>query len=230
MKKTNGKWIMVITKLPTEVAPPAMSIHWAEPWPITQPKKLEVNFKKQAAVLREVLRQYCNIDSQLLSETDDYDLWDFLENEEIYDFVSNYDDTLLDRLPEDYFFRGIDFERNQNAVKIKWNGEEIRVFPEEFSEISVENMKVYTQVFTFHENNTWNDLSNIPRDPDERFIFEAALLDGCDAYQANNILVGGTAESINDFPPPIGWYECPMEYGLYFHSEEDLKPRMKRSI
>lgn len=33
-----------------------------------------------------------------------------------------------------------------------------------------------------------------------------------------------------DFPPPLGWYECPMELGFYLgKTEEDMKPRYKET-
>ena len=89
-------------------------------------------------------------------------------------------------------------------------------------------MKEYLKVYKFHQIDEWNGLTQKPTDPDERFIFEACLLDGCDEYQATNIVNGGNADSVDDFPAPLGWYECPVEYGLYFgKSEDDMKPRFK---
>lgn len=227
-----GKWIFLVNKLPTEVSPPAMSIHYAVPWPMELPSSWKKKFDKQARNLRKLLSKCDLIDKELLDETKDEDLWDFLDNNEVYDFVADYDDSLLDKITEEISFWDInsEIERKQNAMQIKFAGENIRVFPEEFSEVSLSNMKEYTKIFTFHPIDLWNGLGTKPTDPDEKFIFEAALLDGCTEYQANNIVNGGNIESVDDFPAPLGWYECPLEYGLYFgKSEEDMKPRYKES-
>ena len=98
-----GKWIFLVDKLPTEVAPPAMSLHYAVPWPMEN-KREDKSFKKTCNKLRNLLQRCSLIDEQDLKETDDFD-------------------------------------------------------------------------------------------------------------------------SIDNFPAPLGWYECPKEYGLIFKSEEELTPR-----
>lgn len=230
---SKGKWIFLVNKLSTEVAPPAMSIHYAVPWPMKLPNSWEKKFDKQARNLRELLSECDLIDKELLDETKDEDLWDFLDNDEIYNFVADYDDSLLDKITNEISFWDInsEIERKQKAMQIKFAGENIRVFPEEFSEVSLENMKEYLKIFTFHPINEWSCLAVKPTDPDEKFIFEACLLDGCDEYQATNIVNGGNIDSVDDFPAPLGWYECPIEYGLYFgKSEDDMKARLKNEV
>ena len=225
MKKESGKWIFVVDKLPTEVAPPAMSIHYAVPWPMDiKGTKKEKSFKKKASELRNILSECEYVDEDLLDETEDYDLWDLLNDEEVYTYVEECDEDLLSRDSNPYD----NIERLKNAVQIKFAGENIRLFPEEFSVVSLQNMKEYVKVFKFHPTDLWNGLAVKPTDPDEKFIFEACLLDGCDEYQATNILNGGDIDSVDDFPAPLGWYECPKEYGLYFgKTEEDLTPRYR---
>lgn len=227
-----GKWIFLVDKLPTEVAPPAMSIHYAILWPMEN-TVMDNSVEKHRKKMRKLLSRCALIDEELLKEAKDEDLWDFLENDDVYDFVADNDYDMLEEFPEgEYgFAKACDYRRVKNAVQIKFAGENIRVFPEEFTDIKLESMKEYTEIFTFHPTDLWNGLGTKPTDPDEKFIFEAALLDGCTEYQANNIINGGNIESVDDFPPPLGWYECPLEYGLMFgKSEEDMKPRYKETV
>ena len=233
-QEKKGKWIFIPNKLMTEVAPPAMSIHYAVPWPMELPEAWKKNMRSQARELRRVLADSELVDTELLDETKDEDLWDFLENDEVYDYVSDYDDSLLDKVTDKGFnFWDIsrEVERQLGAMQIKFAGENIRIFPEEYSDISLDHMKEYVQVYKFHPTDLWNGLGAKPTDPDERFIYEAALLDGCDEFQATNIVNGGDIESVDDFPAPLGWYECPLEYGLYFgRTEEDMQPTLKKGV
>ncbi len=227
-----GKWIFLVNKLPTEVAPPAMSIHYAIAWPMKN-TFMDKAVSKRAGSLRQVLSHCACIDKELLNETKDEDLWDFLENDEVYEYVQwecMRPDLLEPLSDSDGWGRPYDYRRLKGAMQIKFAGENIRVFPEEFSDVKLESMKEYTEIFTFHPTDLWNGLGTKPTDPDEKFIFEAALLDGCTEYQANNIVNGGNIESVDDFPSPLGWYECPLEYGLMFgKSEDDMKPRYKET-
>ena len=224
-----GKWIFLVNKLPTEVAPPAMSIHYAIPWPMEN-TFMDETFGKRVKKLRNLLKRCAYIDEKELDNTKDENLWRFLSNLDVYSFVEDNDDSLLEPLSESSGFgRPNDYRRLKGAMQIKFAGENIRVFPEEFSDISLAKMKEYMKFYKFHPMDLWNGLGVKPTDPDEKFIFEAALLDGCTEYQANNIINGGDINSVDDFPAPLGWYECPMEYGLVFFSEDDMKPRYKES-
>ena len=226
-----GKWIFLRDKLPTVVAPPAMSIHYAIPWPM-ESKRMDEVVEKRLKKLRSLLEECKYVGKNELEKTPDYRLSKFLLDINVYDFIKKWDSSLLDTLDVEClgFNKLEEYERIKSAMMIQFAGEQIRVFPEEFSEVSVENMKAYTEEFTFHPTDLWNGLGIKPTDPDEKFIFEAALLDGCDEYQANNIVSGGDIDSVDNYPPPLGWYECPVELGLYFgKSEEDMKPRYKET-
>lgn len=165
-----GRWIFLRSKLPTEVAPPAMSIHYAIPWPMEN-TFMDKTFGSKVKKLRKLLKRCAYIDEEELDNTKDENLWRFLSNLDVYSFVEDNDDSLLEPLSESSGFgRPNDYRRLKGAMQIKFAGENIRVFPEEFS-----------------------------------------------------------IESVDDFPAPLGWYECPMEYGLVFFSEEDMKPRYKET-
>ncbi len=224
-----GKWIFLTQKLPTEVAPPAMSIHYAIPWPM-EDKRMDEVVGKQLKRLRSLLEECKYVNKETLKKTPNYKLMRFLSNQYVYDFIEKWDSSLL-TIDTDYlgFNKVSEYERIKCAMMIQFAGKQIRVFPEEFSDVSLDKMKEYMEFYEFHPTDLWNGLGMKPTDPDERFIFEAALLDGCTEYQANNIVNGGDIDSVDDFPSPLGWYECPMEYGLVFFSEEDMKPRYKET-
>ena len=226
-----GKWIFLVSKLPTEVSPPAMSLHYAIPWPMENAVK-EDSAEKQAKKLRNLLSRCAYIDPEELKKTSDNDLWDFIEDDdEVRQFIEDNDEFLVHRaIGYEYSRQRLENRRLRGALQIKFAGENIRIFPEEFSEISLEKMKEYMDFYIFHPTDLWNGLGMKPTDPDEKFIFEAALLDGCTEYQANNIVNGGDIDSVDDFPAPLGWYECPKEFGLVFKTEEELTPRYKEEI
>lgn len=64
-----GKWIFIRDKLMTEVAPPAMSIHYAIPWPMPLPKEWEKQMKHKADSLRNCLSKSGLVDKEVLDET-----------------------------------------------------------------------------------------------------------------------------------------------------------------
>ena len=61
-----GKWIFLRSKLPTEVAPPAMSIHYAIPWAMENTFMNET-FGKRVQRLRKLLKRCAYIDEEELN-------------------------------------------------------------------------------------------------------------------------------------------------------------------
>ena len=51
-----GKWIFLVNKLPTVVSPPAMSIHYAIPWPM-EDKRMDEVIGKQLKKFRSLLEE-----------------------------------------------------------------------------------------------------------------------------------------------------------------------------
>ena len=112
-------WIMLIKKLLTDPSPPKMSIFWSLPWPDT--KMVE----KQRIQLTDPLKRkksYSDIPRTLT----------VLEEE-----------GLDGAIYFDYFgFMGPQWN---GARRINYKGEQIRIFPHEFSELILENMKLYLE-------------------------------------------------------------------------------------
>lgn len=91
-----GKWIFLTKKLPTEVAPPAMSIHYAVPWAMQTS-----SFSKSATVrlnrVRTLLKDSGLVNKDELDNMDKFKLVSFiLSNDDVYDFIDTRDSDLLD--------------------------------------------------------------------------------------------------------------------------------------
>ena len=108
------------------------------------------------------------------------------------------------------------------ARAIIYKDEKIRVFPHEFSEISKESMRLYIQEkaiklqFSERVASVWKDQK---LSKGKNIIFDAALLDGCDDYEAMMVALG---QGPSEIPPPIGWWKLREEYASQFCYEEEM--------
>ena len=204
----NGKWVMITTRLPVKDPPPFMSIFFAVPWPMDIPtswQKIKQDKIEDVKKVLYTLYDYSKEDINLMSDDEIINL-----NKE-----HRIDHSLINGNYYNQF--QFEVERRLNAMQIRYNGQQIRIFSNEYSDIKKENMALYAETFIFHEVlSDFSDLWEKPKDPDEKFIYEAALLDGCNNFQASNILNGKTAEEVDDFPVPNGWYEVPEIYRAFF--------------
>ncbi len=104
----------------------------------------------------------------------------------------------------------------KNAKGIIYKKERIRVFPHECSITNLENFKIFLKEGAY-ELIPYSEAGKILMDKQlskgQRFIFDAALIDGCDDYQAMMVAIG---KNPNDVPPPMGWYRLREEYANVF--------------
>ena len=205
---TKGKWVMILNKLPIENPPLAMSIFFAIPWAMEIPFEWEEVKINKIKSVRRALWKFHGYERAVVNT---------MSNEEVFKlnekFKINLD--LIDGIFYDRF--QFDADRRLGALQIRYEGQQIRVFPEEYSVIKKEHMQIYTSFCIFHEVlSDFSDFWQKPKNPDEKFIYEAALIDGCNNFQATNLLNGKNADEIDDFPPPNGWYEVPKKYREYF--------------
>jgi hypothetical protein len=203
-----GKWIIIIREIPIQDPPPVLSIFFCVPWAMLPlPKGYEDAKQERLNNIKTVLYtqyDYTKSDVASMSETQ------ILKLNKKYNIDSWYEDEPYGKFTEEA-------KRLLGAVQIRYKGQQIRLFPEEYSELSRERMREYSEITIYHEvTGDFDELYQKPKDPDSVLIYETALLDGCDKYQALNVLNGATAEDMDDFPPPTGWYEIPVEYRNYF--------------
>jgi hypothetical protein len=117
--------------------------------------------------------------------------------------------------------------RTKGAMGIIFMGEHIRIFPEEFTEVSDENMEKYidlrdgSHVLIEYKADTKEQAPSQWMNKEQKLLYEAALLDGCTTSQAMRVMVG---ESLDISTIPVmGWYRVRPEYGKVFCSDEELE-------
>jgi len=191
-------WVMLTAKIPTEVSPPKMSIFWAIPWPdskISKEQELEFSGKKEGKIV---------YDSEIAKK-------DFYGEDPkkatIYDFWGKEPNFM-------------------GAMRIHYKNNDLRIFPHEFSELSLERMKYYVseeQCYTLvDEEIALIPVAKIKQDPDQKQIYDSALLDGCNTNQATLVMLGiDVSEDEIEFPP-LGWYRLDHQYAEVFCDEREM--------
>ena len=197
-------WIMLTTKLHTEVSPPKMSLHWATPWPDDK------YAKQQKSIIDDL--QSRRGKRGLLGWNDDIG----------WGTVFGADD------PETARFY-TEFGQDPNwigAVKIHYKGTDIRVFPHEFSKLDAKRMKYYVAenaIFTLVESETATmPIAKLKLDPDQKQIYDSALLDGCSPQQATLVMLGIDISDEEVEFPPNGWYRLYPDYANIFCYESEM--------
>lgn len=144
----------------------------------------------------------------------------------LYDDLITPDEEVLEM---DYLYDEFGKQPNgQKARQILYKGQTIRVWANEFSVLGKENMRLYvlgddnadpSHEFVPEGVASEKNLRNILEE-DDRFIYDAALLDGCSHQQALQVALGNEvveSETGSDFGfAPIGWYRCVPGYAEIF--------------
>jgi len=221
-------WVMLRTKLPTEVSPPKMSLFWSVPWPAPWD-----------SLLNRIERTGKGISNP--ENTTDKRVTTRLTKREIRNF---YPPLSEEELEQDYFLDSAGFGLTPNwirARKIHYKEMDVRIFPHEFSEISNEKMQYYLNENAYDlmpnsvaENmliygsdgkvveNKPSFISDYPQS-DQRLIYEAALIDGCTHAQALIVAFGGDPSDEVSIIPAVGWYKLKAEYASVFCHEWEMK-------
>lgn len=117
-------------------------------------------------------------------------------------------------------------EQWNGARKIRYKGEDIRVFPREFNPVSAEFMQEMINGGA-HELVTIGAAEEVlvkrTLGKGQRKIFDAALMDGCNKAQAMATALGQDVTLPDWNFPPIGWYQCVPQYAEYFCYESEMK-------
>ncbi len=191
-------WIMLTKKLPTEVSPPKLSLFYSYSHTITEEEKIRC------------LKSYfsgweMNINVLQMIEGEESRKKAIKKLKE----MNSIPDGLFGSAPNDF-----------NAVWINYKHKSIKVFPHEYSVMNKENLKEY--MTESHElvvdDYTEELVRNRFTEKGNRKIFEAALLDGCDEFEAMMVAIG---KDPSEVPPPIGWWKCKEAYARIFcHGSE----------
>lgn len=185
-------WIMLIHKLPTHPSPPKLAIFWSTPWP------LEDYVSRYREIVDLVRKGYSDIGAAL-------------------------DEVRIEaRAREEYDERYGEFSHPGGltpnflaARRIHFDGVGLRVWPHEFSVMTNEEMHRYIIVEGAYilvpegaggAAATARLIMGATLDTDQRFVRDAALVDGCDDQQALLVALGHDVVEPTAFEP-LGWYK-----------------------
>lgn len=216
-------WIMLIVKLPTDPSPPKMAIFWSVPWPDPEHQKYQemvlagekIGYTDQTneldATANDLARQINRRRSRRL------------DNSSSLASIQDEEDRCFNKVSPNWI----------GARRIAYLGENIRVFPHEFTEQSVANMREY--IFSDVPSHELV-VSNAPgemmmrdiKSGTRKTIYDAALIDGCNNAQALATAWGKDITLPDAEFPPIGWYRCTMEYTRLFCTPRGLIENFSR--
>ncbi len=111
-----------------------------------------------------------------------------------------------------------------NARRIRYEGQDIRVFPHEFRPVPPEEMSLFINGedgdapshYLVSEAAAEDQLVRRILEDDLRPIYDAALLDGCTEAQAMMTALEMDVTTPDAVFPPIGWYRCHPAYATAF--------------
>lgn len=193
-----GYWIMIVKRPTCECSPPKLSIHWSVPWPN------ESFARMQVLNLESTCDAFPGLNDGVEFDQDEPMLYD----------------PIFGKAQPNWM----------GARRIRFMGRDVRIFPHEFSKLPLDRMRMYVLGYedcegshTFVAGDSAGEtlLATI-KDTEQKFVYDAALLDGCTPEQATIVALGGDITDEELTFPPIGWYQVKPEFGLVYCSEEEL--------
>ena len=208
--RTQPCWIMLIQKLPTASSPPKLSIFWSTPWP----------YEPAVQAMQQIRRR--------MEKTGITTKLDAMAQEEFAQSPYGEYGGPVGRNPD-----------LLNARAIRFDGETIRVWPHEFSVMTTEKMRFYVAeqggAYTLRPEDATPGsplvklLQDVTLDTDQRFVRDAALVDGCTPEQATLVALGEDVLEATEFAP-LGWYKLiDAEAILAYCSEQEEREDRKGS-
>lgn len=200
-------WIMLIKKLPTASSPPKLSIFWSTPWPY-EPAVAHWN-----ALREEIVKDRFDGDPT-----------------GVEDRVARATREAFDESPYGEF--GLPGGVNPdmlNARAIRFDGEKIRVWPHEFSVLPPDRMRYYvvdSGAYRLEPEDVTEGsplvklMRDVTLDTDQRFVRDAAMVDGCTEEQALLVALGEEILEPSEFAP-LGWYKLTDQRAIDTYCDED---------
>ena len=198
-------WIMIIKTIDVniDVRPAPLGIYWGVPWGVDD-KELKNMFNN---MVTEDLEDLCKqVDypyySVLATRANGKPHYEGLLDKHRGDIIA-----ILEKLNTemDHGYGGSSPNR-AGKLRIMVNAHPVGIFPHEFSILTEENMSIYLEDHC-HElclsGQAQEELEHLTKE--QKPIYEASLLDGCNHYEATLNSMG--KKIITGFPPAIGWYK-----------------------
>ena len=203
-----GKWVLLTKKLPTEISPPKLSVHFAIPWINTD-------------WVREIYSRLSHISDEYLDlHFREYPMMNcskYDENVSLYSKIK-----ALEKCPKEFDDMWGHTDNPVYDIGILYKGEKIRVHVHEYNVIKPKFLKeVFPGAYDFIPSSEIEDSFNsIKLSKEKKVMYEEALVDGCTEYQAMQIVYG---RAVQDFPAPVGWYKPKLEYARVFCRDWEMK-------
>jgi hypothetical protein len=231
-------WIMLIKKIRCEYSPPKLSIHFSYPWELPEYTELLRLYKLATfdgmSILKDdeidqydddlLLMKESELEEKILDEAEKLNKSPKFEDKRIRtDKIRRalMKPDLRHGIPDAL---GAGWERNPYYARgIIYKGEKIKIFGDEYAEITAEQFNEYfPAAYDFIPTENTSDFFNGLADHHEMSdIYDAALLDGCTPYQAYLVKSGKEIET--GVPDPLGWYKIKLEYGEAFCTDEEME-------
>ena len=192
---------MLIKKLPVDPSPPKLSFHWAVPW--VNKERMEEQLIRIASELNKRYR-ICQSKKMTVAEATKVMKKYYHEEES----------------EPDYYTNSLGNEHNEaKALAIFYKDEKIKVWASECNPNA--HMSLYFEEgllelvpfeSTKHEVKIFSGV--------KKEIYDAALLDGCNKYQAELVATG--KDPYNAELVPVGWYRMTRECAEIYCDEHEM--------
>ena len=223
-------WIMIRKEIPIakEVRPRKLDIFWAEWW---RGEKGEND--NDGIILRKYCKEVLGENLELTKKEKKKRYRDLAIWKEMQDVISRGDFTIPhikyeDSVPINNAYGAALGFRDHNwagAVKIKYKGEDIRLFPDEYSLISDKELKMYMrESHTLMENEIPEGEiigADFEISPEKKSLVEAAILEGAKESEAKLLALGLMTLDPESEIKPYGYYHCRDEYYNIFSRQEE---------
>lgn len=194
---------MIIKEVQVTIPPPKLSFHWAQPW-----VNKEYAHKQFAKWVINNYPDYMMRARSTKLET----LLSYFKgaNPEKYDeCYEEYSKEIII-----YDSAGMGTEHNEaGAVFIIYEGEKIRLFPDEIQKDHSMPLYIEEDLLILHPSDA-AQTEEEPLNDLQKVLYEHALVDGCNKFQATLTAFGKSYADVQF--PPIGWYEMRPEVVAMF--------------
>lgn len=197
-------WVMIKREIPvdSEFKPERLSLHWAEPWGKLSDKEL-LNEIRHNEHMMEIVHDYLR--GKYVDE-------------------SSVEDSIMKHIkPIRRILEGIDrfrvndgggyCDNKMHKMRIHVNGQDVGVLSHEYSVPELDKLKMFineTHVLVCSDT-VYKAMGSMTIRQSK--IYEQALTDGCDSFQAEIVVSGG--DPFIDVPQPVGWYRIKPEYNVF---------------
>jgi hypothetical protein len=198
--------IIKIVDVSIEIRPEPLGIYWGVPWGVDDKILSQMLTQMRADDLEDLCKSlnfpyHCVLATRANGKPRYNQLLE-QHREDIISKLEGFTTELVDNMSG---IEGLSPNR-AGKLRIMVNDHPVGIFPHEFSILTEENMSIYLEDHC-HElclsGQAEEELEHLTKE--QKPIYEASLLDGCNHYEATLNSMG--KKIVTGFPPAIGWYK-----------------------